>query len=69
MTNPPLPDVLTADLQYYHKLGIPAVGALMTNTSNFVTLLVKMFLYPQALWDPARNLTQSLREYAALYFG
>jgi hypothetical protein len=69
MTNPPLPEILNADLQYYHRLGIPAAGALMTNTSNFVTPLVNMFLYPQALWDPARNLNQSLQEYAALYFG
>jgi len=69
MTNPPIPEVLSADLQYYHKLGIPAVGALMTNTSNFVTPMVNMFLYPQALWDSQRNLNQSLQEYATLYFG
>ncbi len=69
MTNPPIPEVLSADLQYYRKLGIPAVGALMTNTSNFVTPMVNMFLYPQALWDPQRDLNQSLKEYATLYFG
>jgi hypothetical protein len=69
MTNPPIPEVLSADLKYYHKLGIPAVGALMTETSNFVTPLVNMFLYPQALWDPQRDLNQSLQEYATLYFG
>jgi len=69
MINPPIPGVLSADLQYYHKLGIPAVGALMTNTSNFVTPMVDMFLYPQALWNPERDLNQSLKEYAALYFG
>jgi hypothetical protein len=69
MTNPPLPEVLSADMRYYHKLGIPAVGALMTNTSNFVTPMVNMFLYPQALWDPQRDLNQLLRDYATLYFG
>ena len=69
LTNPPIPEVLSADLKYYHKLGIPAVGALMTETSNFVTPLVNMFLYPQALWDPQRDLSQSLKEYATLYFG
>jgi hypothetical protein len=69
MTNPPIPEVLSADLKYYHKLGIPAVGALMTETSNFVTPLVNMFLYPQALWAPQRDLSQSLKEYATLYFG
>lgn len=69
MTNPPLPEVLSADLQYYHKLGIPAVGALMTNTSNFVTPMVNMFLYPQALWNPQRDLNQSLKDYSNLYFG
>ena len=69
MTNPPIPDVLSADMRYYHELGIPAVGALMTNTSNFVTPAVNMFLYPQALWNPARDLNQSLQDYATLYFG
>jgi len=69
MTNPPLPDVLSADMQYYHKLGIPAVGALMTNTSNFVTPMVNMFLYPQALWDPHRDLNRSLQDYGQLFFG
>jgi hypothetical protein len=68
MPNPPLAEVLTADLQYYHKLGIPAVGALMTNTSNFITPMVNLFLYPQAAWNPARDLNQSLKEYATLYF-
>jgi hypothetical protein len=28
-----------------------------------------MFLYPQALWNPDRDLHASLKEYAALYFG
>jgi Domain of unknown function (DUF4838)/Glycosyl hydrolase family 67 N-terminus len=68
-TNPPLPEVLTADLEYYRGLGIPAVGALMTNTSNFVTPQVNMFLYPEALWDTKRDLNGSLAEYATLYFG
>ncbi len=69
MTNPPLPKVLSADVRYYHRLGIPAVGALMTNTSNFVTPMVNMFLYPQALWNLQRDLEQSLNEYGARYFG
>ena len=69
MTNPPLPEVLSGDMRYYHQLGIPAVGALLTNTSNFVTPMANMFLYPQALWNPARNLADSLDEYATLYFG
>lgn len=69
MANPPLPEVLSADAQYYQRLGIPAVGALMTNTSSFTTPMVNMFLYPQALWDPHRNLKASLDEYAKLYFG
>ncbi len=69
MTNPPLTEVMSADLKYYRKLGIPAAGALMTQTGNFVTPLANMFLYPQALWNPERDLSRSLREYAALYFG
>ncbi len=69
MTNPPIPEVLSADLKYYRQLGIPAVGVLMTETSNFVTPLVNMFLYPQGLWNSQRDLSQSLKEYAALYFG
>ncbi len=69
VTNPPLPDVLASDARYYHKLGIPAVGALMTNTSNFLTPMANMFLYPQALWDPSRDLNQSLGDYASRYFG
>jgi hypothetical protein len=69
MTNPPLTEVLSGDMRYYRQLGIPAVGALMTNTSNFVTPMANMFLYPQALWNPERNLTNSLDEYATLYFG
>lgn len=69
MTNPPLPEVISADLKFYRELGIPAVGALMTQTSNFITPLVNMFLYPQALWNPRRDLRVSLKEYATLYFG
>jgi hypothetical protein len=69
MTNPPIPEVVSADLKYYRKLGIPAVGALMTQPSNFLTPMVNMFLYPQGLWNPQRDLRQSLNEYAALYFG
>jgi hypothetical protein len=69
MTIPLLPDVLSADARYYHQLGIPALGALMTNTSEFVSPAVNMFLYPQALWNPERDLHASLKEYAALYFG
>jgi len=69
LTNPPLPDVLAADARYYHRLGIPAVGALMTNTSNFLAPMANLFLYAQALWDPHRDLDLSLNEYAALYFG
>lgn len=44
-------------------------GGKMTNTSNFVTPMVDMFLYPQALWNPQVDLNQSLKEYARLYFG
>ena len=69
MTNPPVTEVMRADLKYYRGLGIPAAGALMTQTSNFVTPLANMFLYPQVLWNPERDLGQSLKEYAALYFG
>jgi hypothetical protein len=69
VTNPPMPDVIGADLAYYRKLGIPAVGALMTQPSNFLSPLVNMFLYPQGLWNPDRNLNLSLDEYARLYFG
>jgi hypothetical protein len=67
--NPPMPDVIGADLKYYRRLGIPAVGVLMTQTSNFLSPLVNMFLYPQGLWNPQRDLSQSLDEYARLYFG
>lgn len=69
LANPPLPEVLSADMRYYHQLGIRGVGALMTNTSEFVTPAVNMFLYPQALWNPQRDLNASLKEYAARYFG
>ena len=69
LTNPPLPDVVAADLRYYRRLGIPAVGALMTNTAEFVTPMVNMFLYPQALWNPQRDLNEPIKDYATLYFG
>ncbi len=69
LTNPPLPEVLSEDARYYHKLGIPGLGALMTNTGNFVTPAVNMYLYPKALWNPDHNLRTSLREYAQIYFG
>ena len=69
MTNPPLPDVISRDAQYYHRLGIPGVGSLMTNTSDFKTPMVNMFLYSEALWNPNRDLWKSLDDYATLYFG
>ena len=69
MTNPPLPEVLAGGMRYYHQLGIPAFGALMTNTSDFVTPMVNTFLYPRALWNPERDLHRPLDEYATLYFG
>jgi hypothetical protein len=66
---PPLPGVLEADAQYYHRLGIPAVGALMTNTSAFETPMLNMYLYPQVLWNIHADLHQGLRDYARIYFG
>jgi len=66
---PPLPDVLRQDAQYYHQLGIPALGALMTNTGEFQTPMVNMYLYPQALWNDHADLRASLRDYARVYFG
>jgi hypothetical protein len=69
LNNPPLPEVLSEDARYYHKLGIPGLGALMTNTSEFVTPGVNMYLYPKALWNPDVDLRSSITEYAQLYFG
>jgi hypothetical protein len=69
VTDPPLPEVISRDAKYYHRLGIPAVGSLMTNTSNFTTPMTDLFLYAQALWSPNRDLWNSLDEYATLYFG
>ncbi len=69
MTDPPLPDVISRDAQYYHRLGIPAVGSLMTNTSNFQTPQTNLFLYPKALWNPSADLWKPLKEYATLYWG
>ena len=69
LTDPPLPDVIRKDAQYYHRLGIPAVGSLMTNTSNFTTPATNMFLYAEALWNPNRDLWKSLDDYTTLYFG
>jgi hypothetical protein len=69
MTDPPLPDVISADAQYYYRLGIPSLGALAVNLSEYVTPAVNMFLYPQALWNPPRDLKRSLDEYAIRYFG
>lgn len=69
LINPPLPEVLSEDARYYHKLGIPGLGALMTDTSDFVTPAVNMYLYPEALWNPGHDLRSSLREYAQIYFG
>ena len=69
LNNPPLPEVLSEDARYYHKLGIPGLGALMTNTSEFVTPALNMYLYPKALWNPDVNLRSSVTEYAELYFG
>jgi hypothetical protein len=69
LTNPPLPDVMSVDARYFQSLGIPAVGALMTNTSEFFTPMANMFLYPRALWDSKRDLQKDLDEYAAQFFG
>jgi hypothetical protein len=69
LTDPPLPGVISKDAQYYHRLGIPAVGSLMTNTSNFTTPMTDMFLHAEALWNPNRDLWKSLDEYATLNFG
>lgn len=66
---PPLPEVLEQDAQYYHQLGIPALGALMTNTGEFQTPMVNMYLYPQVLWNVHADLRQSLQDYARVYFG
>ncbi len=66
---PPLPEVLQADAQYYHRLGIPALGALMTNTSAFATPMVNLYLYPQVLWNVQADLGESLQDYARVYFG
>jgi hypothetical protein len=66
---PPLPEVLQQDAQYYHQLGIPALGALMTNTGEFQTPMVNMYLYPQVLWNDHADLRESLRDYARVYFG
>jgi hypothetical protein len=66
---PPLPEVLQADAQYYHQLGIPALGALMTNTSEFQTPMVNMCLYPQVLWSVHADLRAKLLDYARIYFG
>jgi hypothetical protein len=41
----------------------------MTNTAEFVTPMVNMFLYPQALWNPQRDLNEPIKDYATLYFG
>lgn len=45
------------------------MGALLTNTSEFVTPMVNMFLYPRALWNPEADLQASLKDYSAVYFG
>ena len=41
----------------------------MVNVSEYVTPAVNMYLYPQALWNPQRDLKKSLDEYATIYFG
>jgi hypothetical protein len=66
---PPLPEVLQQDAQYYHQLGIPALGALMTNTGEFQTPMLNMYLYPQVLWNDHADLRASVRDYARVYFG
>jgi Domain of unknown function (DUF4838)/Glycosyl hydrolase family 67 N-terminus len=69
LINPPLPDIISKDAEYYQRLGLSGVGSLMTNTSNFATPMVNMFLYPQAQWDTRLDLWKSLDDYATLYFG
>jgi hypothetical protein len=69
MSVPPLPEVMSADTRYYRKLGIPRLGALAVSTTDFVTPAVNMFLFPQALWNPDRDLNRPLDEYASVWFG
>ena len=69
MVNPPLPEVMTADTRYYRRLGIPRLGALAVNAANYPTPAVNLFLFPQALWNPDRDLNRPLNEYASVYFG
>ncbi len=69
LTCPPLPDVIKRDVAYYRQLGIPAVAGLVVSQGEYVTPAVNAFLYPQALWNPQRDLNESLKEYALIYFG
>ena len=41
----------------------------MTNTAEFTTPMVNAFLSAQALWNPSRDLNESLADYSATYFG
>jgi hypothetical protein len=67
--NPPLGDVIAADTRYYAKLGVPRLGSLVVNTAEWVTPPVNLFLFPQVLWNPQRDLGESIADYARAYFG
>jgi hypothetical protein len=69
MANPPLGDVIAADTRYYAGLGVPRAGSLAVNTAEWVTPPVNLFLFPQVLWNPLRDLVKSIAEYAENYFG
>ena len=66
---PPLPEIMAADTRYYRRLGVPRLGALSVNLSEYPTPAVNMFLFPKAYWNPDQDLNIPLNEYAVTYFG
>ncbi len=69
MASPPQPEVIAADTRYYRRLGVPRLGTLTVNSSEYVTPAVNMFLFPRAYWNPDQDLNVPLNEYAVTYFG
>ena len=69
VVSPPLPEIITADTRYYRRLGIPRLGTLTVNSSEYPTPAVNMFLFPRAYWNPDQDLNIPLNEYAVTYFG
>jgi hypothetical protein len=66
------PNALKGDLQYYHRLGVPAVttfGVISGSTYFASRLSPVVFLYPALLWNTSREPRLVVREFCHDYLG